>query len=97
VKDNRQDSGSPRLSEDDFELVRESVLALSVRLSLPGVSLSLVSGAPAEIFHAWLDTITLEVEAGSLEKTLQLEGIWRGNNKNNNTTLDTHTHSLSSP
>lgn len=61
------------LSEDEFELVPESVLKLSVKLSLPGISLSLVSGKPTEIFHAWLDTITVEAESGTLENTLLLE------------------------
>jgi hypothetical protein len=58
--------------EGDFEVIEPSMVGLAVKLSLPGISVSLVSGVPNEIFHAWLDTISLEVESGTRERTLQL-------------------------
>ncbi len=59
------------IGEDDFEQVAVATVDWAISVSIPGVSLSLVSGAPAEIFHAFLDVITLDIEAGQEQQTLE--------------------------
>ena len=61
------------LSDDDFAMVESSAEAeWALHVSVPGVSLSLVSGYPAEIFHAFLDVISLDLEGGPTQQTLEL-------------------------
>ena len=61
------------MDESDFEVVGGPIqVQLALHVSLPGVSVSLVSGAPSEICHAWLDTISLDVEGGPEQQTLEL-------------------------
>ena len=64
------------IDEEDFEVVGSPVhVEMALLLTLPGVSISFVSGTPNEIFHAWLDSIQLELESGELQKTLELNVV----------------------
>lgn len=60
------------LSDDDFAMVGSERSEWVLHVSVPGISLSLVSGYPAEIFHAFLDVITLDLEGGPTQQMLEL-------------------------
>jgi hypothetical protein len=67
-----EEEGQDDLCEEDFDLVSAPRADWATHISIPGVSLSLVSGFPAEIFHAFLDVITLDLEGGPTQQTFEL-------------------------
>lgn len=67
-----EEEGERQLLVDDFKDLAPPVTNCIVVFTIPGISVSLVSGRPEEICHAWLDTISLEIQAGTEQQTLEL-------------------------
>ncbi len=85
-----EEEGQDALEDEDFILVNSADPEWALHMSIPGISLSLVSGFPAEIFHAYLDLITLDLEGAARQQLLELNiGGLQVDNQLSNKVFDT--------